>query len=225
MTSEQLEACLSLSLPIRCFTFSVFSFPLPFISLPSYFGSYSLHPYLDLNLFFHYIWKYKESHISLLLYLFKTSGVRIFFEDEEEIPDFQPSFTFEELLILALDLARIFLSKLAAINKIFVGIRLKEELQPELFITQLNWNIISLLSPEIFTVYLNLKSQFEQARGIFGSKQMFLSGGYQQTSIKTYSVQMGLNFLADILMDIWINVFEYVDAYLKAPWVITLHHD
>jgi len=21
-------------------------------------------------------------------------------------------------------------------------------------------------------------------------------------------------------MDVWINVFEYVDAYLKAPWVI-----
>lgn len=220
MTGEQLEASVSLSLPIRCFILSIFHPYSFFIALPSSFESYLLHSYLDLNLFSHHIWECKESYISSFLYLLETSGVRIFFEDEQEIPDFHVSFTFEELLTLALELTKIFFSKLADINKLFINFQLKEKLQPDLFITQLSWNTISFLSPELFTAYLNLKSQFEQEKILLESKQAVFQAGCHQISIKTYSVQLDFNFLIDILIDIWLNVFEYVDAYLKAPWII-----
>ena len=210
-----------LSIPSRFhIVFVLCPYPPFLLFSPDYFWVYSLFPASSLSQFFHYIWKYKANWKSLLPQFFDVSGVRIFFEDEQEIPDFRVSFTFEELLILALDLAKIFLSELADINRLLISIQLKEKLQPELFITKLDWNITSFLSPELFTVYLNLKSQFEQARGLLGSKQAVFQTSYQQTSVKTYSVKLDFNFLIDILIDVWINVFEYVDAYLKAPWVI-----
>jgi len=210
-----------LSIPSRFhIVFVLCPYPPFLLFSPDYFWIYSLFPAPSLSQLFHYIWKYKANWRSLLLQCFDVSGVRIFFEDEQEIPDFRVSFTFEELLILSLDLAKIFLSELADINRLLISIQLKEKLQPELFITKLDWNITSFLSPELLTVYLNLKSQFEQARALLGSKQTVFRTGYQQTSVKAYSVKLDFNFLIDILMDVWINVFEYVDAYLKAPWVI-----
>jgi len=210
-----------LSIPSRFHIIFVLCPYPPFLLFsPDYFWVYSLFLAPSLSQFFHYIWKYKASWKLFLPQFFDVSGVRIFFEDEQEIPDFHVSLTFEELLTLALDLAKIFLSELADINRLLISVQLKEKLQPELFITQLDWNITSFFSPELFTVYLNLKSRFEQARALLGSKQTVFRTGYQQTSIKTYSVRLDFNFLIDILMDVWINVFEYVDAYLKAPWVI-----
>ncbi len=210
-----------LSIPSRFhIVFVLCPYPPFLLFSPDYFWIYSLFPAPSLSQFFHYIWKYKADWKSLLPQCFDVSGVRIFFEEEQEIPDFRVSFTFEELLTSALDLAKIFLSELADINRLLISIQLKEELQPELFITKLDWNITSFLSPELFTAYLNLESQFEQARALLGSKQAAFRTSYQQMSVKTYSVKLDFNFLIDILMDVWINVFEYVDAYLKAPWVI-----
>ncbi|RLI99160.1 MAG: hypothetical protein DRP08_07520, partial [Candidatus Aenigmatarchaeota archaeon] len=212
----QLSDETKLSIPSRFhIVFVLCPYPPSLLFSPDYFWVYSLFPASSLSQFFHYIWKYKANWKSLLPQFFDVSGVRIFFEDEQEIPDFRVSFTFEELLILALDLAKIFLSELADINRLLISIQLKEKLQPELFITKLDWNIISFLSPELFTAYLNLKSQFEQARALLGSEQAVFHTSFQQTCVKTYSIKLDFNFLIDILMDVWINVFEYVDAYLK----------
>ena len=191
-----------LSIPSRFhIVFVLCPYPPFLLFSPDYFWVYSLFPAPSLSQFFHYIWKYKANWKSFLPQFFDVSGVRIFFEDEQKIPDFRVSFTFEELLTAALDLAKIFLSELADINRLLISIQLKEKLQPELFITQLDWDTTSFLSPELFTVYLNLKSQFEQARALLGSKQTVFRTGYQQTSVKTYSVRLDFNFLIDILMD------------------------
>jgi len=204
MTNYQIEAAASLCLPIKFLT--LFRSYLFFI--------FNLSPY--------YACKYKANWKLLLYQFYDVSGVRIFFEDEKDVPNFRASFAFEELLPLVLNISKAFVSALSQINKIIAQLQIAERLQPELFISKLDWQTLVKISPELVSIYLNLNSRFALGREIYGFASPSLQTKYSQTNIKTYSAKLNFDFLIDILLDVWINVFEYVDAYLSAPWIIIL---